>query len=229
MYDRVLTSESPAPAPAPETVELTFAVSGKLWNQSLVMIDQQSRSEWSHQLGRCMEGQYEGRELSIVPSVMTDWRSWRESHPDTTVVKLERSTQAYVRGVYQRNGLVQYVLGLALAADANAWPLDWLDKLAVPIHHDFVGDRPVLITWQQDSLTARAFYRDLPSGTVTFVWQGDTLRDKATGSRWEIATGRCVEGQMAGKSLKKAPAIISLRPAWKIFRPNSLWADGSQR
>ena len=35
---------------------LTFRVSGKLWNRSLIMSDVETRTEWSHLLGRAMAG-----------------------------------------------------------------------------------------------------------------------------------------------------------------------------
>jgi hypothetical protein len=68
---------------------LTFFVSGKLWGRSLVMGDTETGSDWSHILGRSMAGPLEGKTLEMIPSVMTNWRSWLEKHPDTTATMIE--------------------------------------------------------------------------------------------------------------------------------------------
>jgi len=66
---------------------LTLIVSGKLWRNSMVMMDEESGSLWSHVNGRCLEGSYEGRELAHLPSVQTTWADWRRAHPATRVLK----------------------------------------------------------------------------------------------------------------------------------------------
>jgi hypothetical protein len=38
--------------------KLTFCVSGQLWNRSLVMMDLETKSLWSHLLGRGMQGKH---------------------------------------------------------------------------------------------------------------------------------------------------------------------------
>lgn len=66
---------------------LTLIVSGKLWRNSLIMMDEESGSLWSHVNGRCLEGEHVGRELEHLPSVQTTWAAWREAHPGTRVLK----------------------------------------------------------------------------------------------------------------------------------------------
>ena len=46
--------------------KLTFQVSGKLWNRSLVMRDLETGSLWSHILGECMEGELMGKKLELI-------------------------------------------------------------------------------------------------------------------------------------------------------------------
>jgi hypothetical protein len=65
---------------------LTLIVSGKLWRNSLIMMDEQSGSLWSHVTGRCLEGAHLGTRLEVVPSVQTTWADWRRAHPDTRVL-----------------------------------------------------------------------------------------------------------------------------------------------
>jgi hypothetical protein len=66
---------------------LTLIVSGKLWRNSLIMMDEQSGSLWSHITGRCLEGAHLGTQLEVVPSVQTTWADWKTAHPHTRVLE----------------------------------------------------------------------------------------------------------------------------------------------
>jgi hypothetical protein len=68
-----------------------------LWNRSLVMIDRETESLWSQLLGTAQRGPLKGTELEILPAIMTDWKTWRELHPDTTAVILSRTSKNYRR------------------------------------------------------------------------------------------------------------------------------------
>jgi len=71
--------------------DLTFIVSGKLWRNSLIMMDEETGSLWSHVTGECLEGEHAGAVLDVVPSVQTSWAEWKSAHPATRV--LEKSDE----------------------------------------------------------------------------------------------------------------------------------------
>jgi hypothetical protein len=60
---------------------LTLCVSGQLWNRSLVMLDIETRSLWSHILGEAMAGELKGQLLKPIPSDMVTWAAWKRDHP----------------------------------------------------------------------------------------------------------------------------------------------------
>ncbi len=66
---------------------LTFIVSGKLWRNSLIMQDKETGSLWSHVTGECLDGEYKGTRLEMIPVVQTTWAEWSKAHPDTRVLK----------------------------------------------------------------------------------------------------------------------------------------------
>ena len=66
---------------------LTFIVSGKLWRNSLIMQDKETGSLWSHVTGECLDGEYRGIRLEMVPVVQTTWEKWSVDHPETRVLK----------------------------------------------------------------------------------------------------------------------------------------------
>lgn len=199
--------------------KLTFAVSGKLWNRSLVMIDSETKTLWSHILGEAMEGSLKGQQLNLLPSVITDWNSWRRDHPETTVLNMSRTADRF-RVEFIKNP-AQFVYGMA-DGDARAWPLDQLQQQ--PLVNDQFADEPVLVLFDSATATARAFQRRVGDRTLEFVSREGTLFDKQTGTQWHGATGAAVAGPLKGQSLTPALAIISYTKAWTTFHPETtLW------
>lgn len=66
---------------------LTLIVSGKLWRNSLIMLDEQTQTLWSHVSGEALSGPLAGRRLETIPSVQTTWKEWVAAHPDTRVLR----------------------------------------------------------------------------------------------------------------------------------------------
>ncbi len=92
---------------------LTFSVSGKLWRNSLVMQDKETGSLWSHVTGECLEGEYLGTQLEMIPVVQTTWRQWSADHPATRVLeKDEEIKSSQYEGYFadpERTGLFRTV------------------------------------------------------------------------------------------------------------------------
>jgi hypothetical protein len=65
----------------------TFIVSGKLWRNSLIMMDEETGSLWSHVTGEALDGTKKGRRLETVPSVQTTWTRWTLEHPEAKLLK----------------------------------------------------------------------------------------------------------------------------------------------
>jgi hypothetical protein len=198
---------------------LNFAVSGMLWNRSLVMQDRETKSLWSHILGEAMDGPLQGTLLEIIPSHMTDWGTWRKLHPATTVVNLSRTSQEYRTEFYRDPD--HFVLGLILEGERpRAWSFADLKEAAVV--NEEVGTLPVLVAFDPASHTAMAFERRASDRLLTFRERGDgKLMDEQTASVWDRLTGRALEGPMAGNALKPLPAIVSYTTSWIVFHPQT--------
>ncbi len=197
---------------------LTFQVSGMLWNRSLVMRDLETGSLWSHILGEAMQGKLAGESLRPVPSVLTDWRSWRADHPKTTVLALDRSARQFRSDFQKQPGT--FVLGLAILGHTKAYPFDVLKNH--PLINDTFRDVPVLITFDKKSTGARIFKRKLGERILSFQsGPGGTLADRETDSIWSPTTGRCTGGELNGSELDPLPGIVSFRRSWNTFHPDS--------
>lgn len=197
---------------------LTFGVSGKLWNRSLIMYDRETNSDWSHILGKSMAGPLAGTELTQVPSVMTDWASWSKQHPAGTVLWMQRTSAEYKRQFYRHP--VDFVLGIVRRGSAVAWSFDELSRRGVI--QDQLGDAAVVVLYEANSVTARLFSRELEGQTLTFtIDKQNRPIDTETGTEWDPITGRGLRGKLAGKHLQALPAIVSYSKAWSQFHPNS--------
>jgi hypothetical protein len=71
--------------------QLTFAPSGLIYRSSTLLYDEETLSLWSTIEARAVVGPlllYDA-ELRSHPAVMTTWREWRATHPDTTVLSVD--------------------------------------------------------------------------------------------------------------------------------------------
>ncbi len=196
---------------------LTFAVSGLLWQSSLIMRDKETGSLWSHILGECKQGPLQGKTLVQLPSVMTTWQAWREQHPDGTVMAIPRTANEYRREFYRRRD--QFVLGIASGEKPKAWGFDLLTKQ--PVLADELEGLPVVVFFDRASVTPRLYKRELDGELLSFRWTKQGVYDNETGSAWNPVTGRAMAGPLKGKSLAALPAIVSFRQVWERFHPRS--------
>lgn len=189
-----------------------------LWKRSLVMIDVETRSLWSHLLGRAMAGALQGAELEALPSELTTWDAWRKEHPQTTVLNLSRTDRNYVREFYRRPG--DFVYGLVV--DGRAYHVPFPVLQGTPVLNLDLKDADLLVTFSPESTAARLFSRTVQERTLTFrVVETDRMRDEETGTIWDRSTGEAIEGALKGTSLKQQVGITSYARAWREFHPDS--------
>ncbi len=208
-----------------EDQKLIFAVSGLLWHRSLVMIDTNTRSLWSHIYGKAMHGPLKDTKLKPLPSTMTDWKTWRETHPRTSVVMMSRTAKEFNNNFFQDLG--KFVVGWSVGEKARAWPFDvLLHESAV---NDTFADQAVLITFDAQTKAALLFNREVDGQKLSFAQRKDKLVDEQTGTVWDSGTGLATEGKLLGKQLKPIAATVSFRDAWERFYPGSEYYEGVPR
>ena len=66
------------------------------------MYDKETETHWSHILGEAMEGKLLGKKLEVLPSVMTDWKTWSKKHPDSKVLWMSRTSRRFKNKYYQQ-------------------------------------------------------------------------------------------------------------------------------
>jgi hypothetical protein len=81
--------------------DLTFMVSGMLWRDSLVMLDRETETLWSHVTGEALRGPLKGKKLEALPVVQTTWERWLKTHPDTQVLAKDEAVDGPAFAAYQ--------------------------------------------------------------------------------------------------------------------------------
>ena len=70
---------------------LTLSASGWTYRQTFVLFDYETESLWYHLEGQegltCISGVYADRKLPEFESTFTRWKRWKETYPDTEILK----------------------------------------------------------------------------------------------------------------------------------------------
>lgn len=129
-----------------------------------------------------------------------------------------------------------------LAAVINAQPVAYPFGLLAQEHviNDTVGDMAVVAFWQPGAASALdqyslsysrdvgmavLFYRELDGQRLTFYDDAGIIRDKETGSVWNIF-GKAISGELADKALMQANCFPHFWFAWVAEYPDTLVYTG---
>lgn len=185
------------------------------------MRDDETDSLWSHILGKCMDGKLKGTELEKIPSQLTDWKSWKEQHPETTAIIMSKTAGVFNRKIYR--DAKQFVVGIARGKESRAWRFDHLKEQ--PLVNDTWREKPVVVYLALPSHSATIFSRTLGDQVLTFQKKGEVITDRETGSQWNLQAGVAIDGPLKGKHLRQLRSIPSFTRAWKQFHPESTYWD----
>ena len=192
---------------------LNFSVSGMLWQRSLVMLDQETKSLWSHILGECMQGELLGTRLETIPAEMLTWSTWKTRHPKTTVLKLSRTNRNYTRQFYKDPD--RFVIGFIGNYGVQHVSMSTLHK--TPVLNGDARGKPLLFLFDRKSTGTRIFERKLDDDVLTFRRTADgTLQDDKTSSIWSD-DGIATSGKLKGRQLEPVVAIPSFKRTWLQF------------
>lgn len=157
--------------------ELSFGVSGLLYNSDVLLYDRQTNSLWSQLLGQAISGPLKGQRLTMLPLTHTTWADWRKAQPATQVLSTNTGTvRPYRRNPYEGYEKdeelmfpVQFraagfhpkerVLGIRIDGQAKAYPFVELSKTSGEII-DRVGATAVTVRFDRKAGRATAHGND---------------------------------------------------------------------
>ena len=178
MYDRKVKDQ-----------ELTFGVSGRLYNSNVLIYDHQTESLWSQIKEEAVTGPLTNTKLTALPSATTTWKAWRQAHPDTLVLSTQTGFRRnYSSDPYQgyaRSPRVMFpvkhgdprlpakekVVGVQVGDKSKAYPLSALQQLAQPLK-ETVGGKDLTIAYQPEGQSATVVETATGNSlaTVTAYW-----------------------------------------------------------
>jgi hypothetical protein len=204
---------------------LTLHVTGELIATNMVMRDAETGSDWIQLTGEAIDGPLKGRYLERIPVAWTDWKTWRERHPATTLPKLPnvvqdfRHHQLYSAFPAERSFFSSVQWSLARGLKARSWP--YAQLLQKPVVNDAFAGQPLLVVFDRKTSTASAYDRRSGDMELTFRSQGNQVTDDQTGSVWDPITGLAIKGPLKERRLTPVAGIVSLVAAWRTFHPES--------
>lgn len=206
-----------------------------LYRNGLIMYDHQTNSLWSHILGQAIAGDYQGTQLSVVAALQTDWKTWKELHPDTLVVAprlfgrdgysgyyLSPSAGVLGRSTNPDEDLPtkEYVIGVRLEGEVKAYPFSVLNRQ--PVVNDTVADVQLAVFFDKATASGAVFSRKLDDGRVLTFESGATSRlviDTQTQSEWDIFTGTATSGPLQETQLVQIPITYAFWFGWADYHP----------
>jgi hypothetical protein len=224
-----------------EGQELSFRASGYLLNDNLVLIDHPTDTLWSQLLGQGIKGAYRGTFLEIIPSSLTTWEIWSETHPDTLVLSAikmgyEGEIPDPYRGYFnsgvsglsgaedidQRLAGKALVYGLLFGESTAAVSLAELQQ-EVLITID-LGSVPVVGVYDPVSEQGFFYFAEVDGKVLTLepLEGGMVIRDVESGTRWNSTTGVAIKGKLQGNQLQRYPAQLAFWFAWSQFYPQTV-------
>jgi len=210
---------------------MVFGSSGFLYRSNKLMYDRRTQSLWNQFTGRPVVGPLTGSgiELKVRPVVITKWKHWFASHPDTKVLSLDTGfDRDYTPGKPyweyfaspdlmfparvndQRLEAKSYVFALRTGAENKAWPLFLFEGGRVI--NGRVGDRRVVLIGDAALRAVRAY----EAGSHEFTKRGETL-DKVDSDAGVWAVSEDALRGPEGQRLSRLPGHIAYWFAWRGF------------
>jgi len=223
--------------PVMDGKRLRFRVRG-LYRGAPLLVDDETGTYWDMFSGEAFEGPLAGRALVRQPIVQSVWKEWLAANPGTLVVDGEgeprdgHGSGNYPGDPFAGRGLgdtilnlddrlppATLVLGAKVGAAWRCYPLSELESRGGAVTDVVAGTRVILLK-RPGSLEALAFLASLDGHDVELRFDGTTLVDAGTGSRFTMF-GEAIDGPLAGKRLTFVPSGIEEFNTWAAHHPGA--------
>ena len=225
---------------------LEFGSSGLLMRSNKLMYDRNTDTVWNAINGVPAFGPLttSGIVLDVLPVVVTDWASWLEAHPETSVLSMDtgfrrnytngaaysdyfNSTELMFPSWQQDTALIEnkeMVFALRLQGEAKAYPLATI--IPERIINDRVGNTDVVII--AEATPEREFFEPGGAAVRAFDRQGHEFSAgadastliSADGRNWQISEEALIADD--GERLSRIGGHLAFWFGWFGFYPDTL-------
>ncbi len=226
-----------------EGLEVTFGVSGLLYNSNMLMFDTASSTLWSQLIGEGAVGTLAGTQLLRYTAQIVSFAEFRKAFPDGLVLSQDTGfSRLYGNNPYigydradspaflfsgEADGRLlpkEWVITFEAQGEAVAYPFSVLSKEKVV--QDSVGGEPVVLFWQPGTLSAldEGIIADSEDAGAAGVFRRK-LDDQVLTFSWR--DGQIVDEEtgsswnLLGRAVKGKLQGQALRP---IVHDNTLWS-----
>jgi hypothetical protein len=243
--DLVVSGESLGPT------ALEFGSTGLLMRSNKVMYDRNTQTAWNAMTGTPAFGPLAGTdiELALLPVVVTDWATWLEEHPDTSVLSLDTGFRRdYTNGaaygdyfndpnflmfpVWQQDTSEQdnkeVVFTMLIDGTPIAYPLETI--IPERVTNDTVAGLDVVIVSRQTpereffepgGAAVRAYERD---GHTFSPGEGASSVIDENGAEWTLTEDALINAD--GEALARLPGHLAFWFGWYGYYEDTLVYEG---
>ncbi|MBE9525226.1 MAG: DUF3179 domain-containing protein, partial [Chloroflexi bacterium] len=179
--------------------------------------------------------------LDIFPSTITTWGAWQKTHPETMIISAASLGQdadqindpyssyylSPIPGIsgadINDNRLPSKTLVVGLFADNHARAFPFEQVKTEGIINDQIATTPIVLLYDSTLQSSVAYRSALKDKFLRFekTNQIGLIRDRETGSLWEIRTGKAIQGPLSGTVLTRINAPLVFWFAWANHYPNT--------
>ena len=190
--------------------DILFGNHGALLGSAMTWWDHETGSIWSQPLGEAVAGPHKGKKLSLLPSQLTSWGTWRAQHPTTLALDAPGHPSSFELDTMN--------IVMEIGDEGAAYAVDTVRKLGVV--NDVVAGVPVAVVVDQRTRDQWAvFARTVEERVLRLELRDGALEEADTGSRWHAGTGVGIDGPLAAVSLPRIPAFTSFPSDFDTFWP----------
>lgn len=196
---------------------LVFGNQGDLWGNAMTWWDHATGTVWSQPLGEAIVGPRKGARLELVASKLTRWGTWRNEHPGSLALDAPGGSSGFT--------LETLSIVVDFGAEVGVYPMTRLGRNGPA--NDVIAGVPIAVVvdpsdWSRWSVLHRAF----GDGVLTLETRGDVIVDIETGTVWDPANGRALDGPLEGEILDSLPSFTAFHPDAKTFFPDAkYWGE----
>ncbi|MBC7398335.1 MAG: DUF3179 domain-containing protein [Mucilaginibacter sp.] len=202
-----------------------------------VIEDEDTKTWWYQATGEAAVGPMRGSSFKEIPYEQSTLAAWLNKHPGSLILQPDNGFRAdyadlknYDRvqavdkdsTLVNKNSLVRksWVLGVVINKQPKAY--NWRKLQRLRVLNDSIGNIPLMLAIEKDSLTFHAWKRSIDGKVLNFKIAPDgQLTDNETASVWN-GDGTCISGTLKGTQLIKQQAYQEYRHSWLHFHPGTL-------
>ncbi|HTH56315.1 MAG TPA: DUF3179 domain-containing (seleno)protein [Cyclobacteriaceae bacterium] len=195
--------------------------------------DGRTKSWWRQVSGEAITGPLKGNMLNEIPSEQMSLTAWLSRHPDSYILQQDASfiaqynelkdyDEGKMKGKLERRDSLSWhdkswVVGISQGLFATAY--DWNDLIAKRVINDVVGNAPVVVVLENDSVSFHAWSRVVGNDTLRLRYDEQTKM--LTDQRNESWNWHGEKVNSSGVKLTFMQAYQEYWHSWNTFHPQT--------